>query len=142
MAWRVQHARETNTPYIIARWLSHDLAAVLHRIPNAPIAACLEKNINEMVNACACHPRAPTTRNPQHASSKQASNKQATSEQQALKKPLPSPYNEHRQPLRQWILLQPLLPLPLSMPAPPAANSRRIAMLALMTHTHATLHAL
>ena len=43
--------RETNTPFVIARWLTQDVAAIIHRIPNAPIAARLEGSINEMVSA-------------------------------------------------------------------------------------------
>ena len=43
--------RETNTPLIIARWLTSDVTAVLHRIPNAPLAARLEGNVQALVQA-------------------------------------------------------------------------------------------
>ena len=42
---------DINAPFIVARWLSHDIAAVTHRIVIPTLIAAMEANVGEMVAA-------------------------------------------------------------------------------------------
>ena len=42
---------DMNAPFIVARWLSHDIAAVTHRIVIPTLIAAMEANVGEMVAA-------------------------------------------------------------------------------------------
>lgn len=45
------YEEETNAPLMVARWLSHDVAALSHRVGHGPIVAAMEANIGKMVEA-------------------------------------------------------------------------------------------
>ena len=45
------YEQDVNTPLIIARWLSHDVASVAHRVQVPTLIAAMEANIAEMVEA-------------------------------------------------------------------------------------------